>query len=74
MDDLELVTIEEFVQQVWEIEHCKVELHFDEYPDRLVRPYNYSRLPNDATVSDLHDRIHECVRPFVYHFIFRRDK
>ena len=32
--------------------------------DHLVRPYNYERLPNDATVDDLKGRIHECLKPF----------
>ena len=32
--------------------------------DHLVRPYNYERLPGDATVDDLKARMHECLKPF----------
>ena len=32
--------------------------------DHLVRPYNYERLPSDATVDDLKARMHECLKPF----------
>lgn len=62
-----LVTIEEFVKQIWEIEGCKVQISVSPlYPNRLVRSYNYDRLPDDATVDDLNARIEECLKPFTY--------
>lgn len=65
MDDL--VTIEEFKKQVWDIEHVKVDINLKEGGvEHLVRPYKYDRLPGDATVDDLKRRIDECInRPFV---------
>ena len=64
----ELVTIEELEKQIWDIEGVKIEVRKTnpKYPDRLVRPYNYERLPDDATVDDLKVRINECLEPFVY--------
>lgn len=58
----ELVTVDEFIKQVWEVEGIKVTVRQD--IDHLVRPYNYERLPGDATVDDLKARMHECLRPF----------
>ena len=64
----ELVTIEELEKQIWDIEGVKIEVRKTnpKYPDRLVRPYNYERLPDDATVDDLKARINECLEPFIY--------
>ena len=63
-----LVTINEFIQQVWDIECIKIEIKpKDGATDRLVRPYNYDRLPDDATVDDLKARIYKCINePFIY--------
>lgn len=62
-----LVTIEEFKQQVWDIEGVEVRVtNSSPYPNRLVRPYNYERLPDTATVDDLNARIEECFKPFTY--------
>lgn len=63
-----LVTIEKFKKQVWDIEGVKINVRKTDpkYPDRLVRPYNYERLPDDATVDDLRARINKCLEPFVY--------
>ena len=58
----ELVTVDEFIKQVWEVEGVKVTVTQD--IDHLVRPYNYERLPGDATVDDLKVRMHECLKPF----------
>ena len=64
----QLVTIEELEKQIWDIEGIKIEVgKIDpKYPDRLVKPYNYERLPDDATVDDLKVRINECLEPFIY--------
>ncbi len=63
----ELVTIEEFIRQVWAIEHVKIEIRSK--PDginHLVRPYNFEKLPGNATVDDLKARINECINtPFI---------
>lgn len=64
----ELVTMETFIQQVWEIEGVKIELRpkNGQSIPHLVRPYNYPRLPDDATVDDLKARLDECVnKPFI---------
>lgn len=63
----ELVTMEEFIEQVWQIEGVKIELKpRDGSVEHLVRPYNYPRLPDDATVDDLKARLDECVnKPFI---------
>lgn len=61
----DLVTIEEFKKQIWDIEGVKVEINFKEGDQRLVRPYNYSKLPDDAVVDDLKERINECLKPFI---------
>lgn len=66
MNDLGLVTIEEFIQQVWDVDGVKVEIKVPSYPNRLVRPYKYERLPGTATVDDINARIHECLEPFIY--------
>lgn len=65
-----LVTIEEFINQVWEVEHIKIRITKKEgYIEHLVRPYNFESLPDTATVDDLKLRINECInKPFV-HFI-----
>lgn len=67
-----LVTIEEFKQQVWDIEGVRIELKLQEgCVEHLVRPYNYKRLPNDAIVDDLKGRINECVnKPFITYMNF----
>lgn len=64
----ELVTIEEFKKQVWEVEGIKINIELKENGiEHLVRPYNYKRLPDDATVDDLKRRIDKCINePFVY--------
>ena len=64
----ELVTIEELANQIWEIEGVKVEFKkkSPDQIDRLVRPYNFNRLPDDATVDDLKERINKCIEPFCY--------
>ena len=63
----ELVTMKEFIEQVWQIEGVKIELKpRDGAVEHLVRPYNYPRLPDDATVDDLKARLDECVnKPFI---------
>ncbi len=63
-----LITIDEFIQQVWDIEGIKIEIKpKDGYINHLVRPYNYDRLPDDATVDDLKARINKCINePFIY--------
>ena len=63
----ELVTMETFIQQVWEIEGVKIKLTpKNGTPEHLVRPYSYPRLPDNATVDDLKARINECVnKPFI---------
>lgn len=60
----ELISIEELKKQIWEKEGVKVDVQLD--VPRLVRPYNYEPLPNDATVDDLKDRIYECIKPFIF--------
>lgn len=64
----ELVTIEEFINQVWEVEHVKIRITKREgYIEHLVRSYNFKPLPETATVDDLKLRINECLnKPFVY--------
>lgn len=59
----ELVTVDEFIKQVWEVEGVKVVVRQD--INHLVRPYKYERLPDDATVDDLKVRMHECLKPFI---------
>ena len=63
----ELVTMEAFVEQVWQIAGVKIELKpRDGSVEHLVRPYSYPRLPDDATVDDLKARLDECVnKPFI---------
>lgn len=62
-----LVTLEEFVKQVWKVEGIRIKLTPQEGAvEHLVRPYNYDRLPDTATVDDLKARINECVnKPFI---------
>lgn len=62
----DLVTIEEFKKQVWEIEGAKIEIKLTGGLERLVRPYDFERLPDEATVDDLKERITKCLEPFVY--------
>lgn len=64
----ELITIEELKKQIWEIDGIKVEITSKDpsYPERMVRPYTFDRLPNDATVDDLKERINKCLEPFIY--------
>ena len=64
----QLVTIEELEKQIWDIEGITIEVRKidPKYPDRLVKPYNYERLPDDATVDALKVRINECIETFVY--------
>lgn len=62
----ELVTIEEFKKQVWDIEGVKIDITTNNI-EHLVRPYNFKRLPDDATVDDLKERINICInKPFMY--------
>lgn len=64
----ELITIEEFVEQVWNVERVKIAVNNDGNFNHLVRPYNYSPLPSDSTVDDLKQRIDYCInRPFRYY-------
>lgn len=65
MDDL--VTIDTFIHQVWNVEGVKVEVKQKEGSiEHLVRPYKYDRLSDDATVDDLRVRINECLnKPFI---------
>ena len=58
-----LVTVDEFIKQVWEVENVKITVKQD--INHLVRPYNYERLPDDATIDDLEERIHKCLKPFI---------
>lgn len=66
----QLVDIDTFIEQVYEVEGVRIELK--KRPgtvEHLVRAYNYERLPDDATVNDLYSRINSCVnRPFVFSF------
>lgn len=61
-----LVTIEKLKEQIWEIEGVKVNVHTKEGDKRLVRPYNFERLSDDATVEELKERIKKCTEPFIY--------
>jgi len=61
-----LVSIDTFKQQVWDIEGVKVRVKNNGNVDRLVRAYEFSRLPDDATVDDLQERINWCLEPFQY--------
>ena len=63
----ELVTIETFVQQVWKIEGVKIKIRLKNGAiNHLIRPYNYPRLPDDATVYDLKARLNKCInKPFI---------
>lgn len=66
----ELVTVEQLIQQIKEIEGEGVDVEIvihETYPNRLVRPYNYEKLPDNATVDDLEFRVLECVKPFIYY-------
>lgn len=63
----ELVTLETFVQQVYDVEGIKIEVRArDGEISRMVRAYTYTRLPDDATVDELRNRINECLKPFIY--------
>lgn len=69
MDDL--VTVDTFMQQVWDIEGVKIEVKPKEgFVERLVKSYKYDRLPDDATVEDLKARINECLKPFIFFMNF----
>lgn len=63
----DLVTINTFMQQVWDVEGVMVLVKPKEGTiEHLVRPYNYDRLPDDACVDDLNNRINECLnKPFI---------
>lgn len=64
---MNLVTTEQLKQQIWEKEGVKIEIRKPEGSlDRLVRSYDFERLPDDATVSDLQERIDYCLSPFIY--------
>lgn len=62
-----LVSISEFIKQVWDTEHVRISLNPKPgYEDRLVRPYAYEPLSDTDTVDDLKYRINECVNePFI---------
>ena len=63
----ELVTIETFKQQVYDVEGIKIEIRpRNGEIRRMVRAYTYTRLPDDATVDELRNRINECLKPFIY--------
>ena len=64
-----LVTIDTFIQQVWNIEGVKIEIEVEEGTiGHLVRPYKYNRLPDDAEVEELKFRINECInKPFIWY-------
>ena len=71
----ELITIEEFKEQVWKIEGVKISIDTNNYPDHLVRPYDFQRLSNNATVDDLKRRIDFCLNtPFIYFIKFNSKK
>ena len=57
-----LITQEEFVKQIKDIEGIIVDLNIPEYA--MVKPYEYERLPDDAIVDDLNERIRNCIPPF----------
>ena len=63
----EFVDVKTFEEQIWKIEGIKVKLKLQKNAiEHLVKPYNYPRLPDDATVDDLRARINECVnKPFI---------
>lgn len=66
---IDLVTIKEFKEQVWQVEGVKIDLK-PRYgqPETLVRPYNFERLSDDSTVDDLKQRIEKCVNePFIWY-------
>ena len=68
MDDL--VTVDAFIQKVWDVEGVKIEVKPEEGSiEHLVRPYKYDRLPDDATVDDLKARINECLNKPVITFM-----
>lgn len=57
-----LVTIEEFKQQVWDVEGVRIDIKpRDGQTETLVTSYNFDRLPDDATVDDLLSRINSCL-------------
>lgn len=59
---MKYVTIEEFKKQVWEVEGVKITVEKREGTiDHLVKSYDYERLPSDATVNDLMERINLCI-------------
>lgn len=58
-----LVDVEEFESQVWNIEGVKVRVT---PRNGFVKPYNYERLSDNATVDDLKSRMRECFPPFKY--------
>ena len=57
----DLVTREAFIQQVYDVEGIKINLTSRDGNNYMVRPYNFSKLPDDATVNDLMLRIDYCV-------------
>ena len=61
-----LVSIEELKQQIWNIEGIQVDIKQTGNIKRLVRSYDYERLPDYATVDDLRKRISKCLEPFIY--------
>jgi len=67
MEMNDLVTIEQFKEQVWLIEGVRINITPKNGGiEHMVRPYNYPRLSEDATVDDLKRRIDECVnKPFI---------
>ena len=68
----ELVTIETFIQQVWKVEGVKIKLvPTSGAIEHLVRPYNYPRLPDDATVDDLKARINKHVNEPIISFMVK---
>ena len=62
----------QFIQQVWDVEGIKIDIKpQDGCVEHLVRAYDYDRLPDEATVDDLKDRINECInKPFITYMNF----
>lgn len=66
--DRKMVTAEEFMKQVWDIEGVKVVVNSKDGKDpseNMVFSYDFERLPDDATVDDLKARINSCLNPSV---------
>ena len=60
----DLVSQEEFVKSVKQIEGVDIALHLPY--GAMVKPYTFNRIPDDATVDDLSARINKCLPPFQF--------